>query len=169
MQVLFARADWEGAGPIARLISDMTFGPYYHTEVRFSDGRCFSSQYPDGVRFKQSIDTDDELEWDVLDVPWRETPEVLAWCDLQVGMPYDMRGAINSGIGIDLENPDAWFCSEIVAEVLSRCCTVFIPRLVSPNDLYRVLKQFLSGNLSHDQIGSYIANLQTVRHADIYA
>jgi len=169
MQVLFARADWEGAGPIARLVADMTFGPYYHVEVRFADGRCFSSQYPGGVRFKQSIDTSDPLEWDVVDVPWQETQDVLAWCDFQVGMPYDMRGAINSGIGIALENPDAWFCSEIAAEVLSRCCTLRIPRLISPNNLYRVLKQFLSGNLPPDQIFQFVSNACLVRREDIYA
>ena len=119
-----------------RLIADVTHGPRIHVEVRFADGRCFSSRAPEGVSFLPSIDTSDAHRWEVIDLPWAESDNALLWCSHQIGMGYDWMGAMNSGLGLAWDNSELWFCSEIVAEVIRQCGGVDAPRQACPEDLH---------------------------------
>jgi hypothetical protein len=137
VDLLFKRADRRDL--IERAIDDATGRRgFAHVEVRFSDGRCFSSQYPEGVRFLPGIDTSDPAAWTIVEVHWVETPEVLAWCQSQVGMGYDYVGAIFSALHVDYRSANSWFCSEIVIEVGSRCRNGLLgcPEMLNPADLF---------------------------------
>jgi hypothetical protein len=137
VELLFKHVDRRDL--IERAIDDATGRRgWAHVEVRFADGRCFSSQYPAGVRFLPGIDTSDPAVWAVVPVPWIETPEVLAWCESQVGMGYDYAAAVFSALHIDYRSADRWFCSEIVIEVGSRCRNGLLgcPEMLNPADLY---------------------------------
>jgi hypothetical protein len=142
MQLLLKIADrsevWD------RLITDATQpGDKCHAEVRFADGRCFSSMQPHGVRFVESIDTSNIKQWEVLDLPWVETLPVVDWCESQVGCKYNFQGAFLSALGRAHPRAGYWFCSEIVAEVLKRVGMPSLGILPHPNQLEMLVKATL--------------------------
>ena len=137
MDLCFKRA--ERGDRLDQLIASVTHGPFCHVETRFSDGRLFSAQYGEGVRwwpasFGQTLAAPD---WVILRTPWRETPEILAWCDAIAGKPYDYLGAIASGLNFDVHLAGHWFCSGVAVEILSRSGAPGLPDLPHPNALYR--------------------------------
>lgn len=134
--------------------------PHVHSEIRFADGRTFSAQAGEGVRWKPSIETDHPW-WDVIELPWRESPEVVRWCQSQVGLPYNWVGAINSGFGLDYTRANEWFCSQISIEVMSRCGATGIPALLSPEALYRWVQGHVSGK-PRGELLTETLNLETV-------
>jgi len=145
------RQDWQ-RWAIGNLITLGTGGPYCHAEIRFRDGRSFSAQAPEGVRFVDSDAVSMMLRrqrafWSIVDLPksWQETPELLRWCESELGCAYDYLGAINSGIGLAWHHAQKWFCSEICGEVLSRASGLSIPGLLSPNDLHLWIEGVLRG------------------------
>ena len=137
MELLFKRGDVPTATFWDKLILAATGGPYVHTELRFGDGRCFSSQAPHGVRILDSIDTSDPKLWDVMRLPWKETPELVTWAESQVGLPYDYVGALSAAAGTSVCLAAHWFCSEISIEGMSRVePEIYIPPLLTPEALY---------------------------------
>jgi hypothetical protein len=110
----------------------------------------FSSGAPKGVRFTSAEDTFNELlnhaaYWDIIHLPWIETPEIIAWCESEVGAGYDYIGAFSSGFGLARQHPSKWFCSEIIAEVVSQASGVDIPKLLCPTDLGIWVNEILDG------------------------
>ena len=117
-----------------------------HVELRFEDGRCFSSQAPNGVRWTQSINTATDIpHWEVIKLPWTETEDAIEWCSAVVGLGYDWIGAANSGAHIPIRQADRHFCSEVCIAALSHCGVFGIPETLSPADLYRFIKRLLAG------------------------
>ncbi len=138
MQLAFRRLTPDSP-EIGRVICLATGGSLYHVEAIFASGSCFSANAPEGVRFLPSLPQDDACHWLKVRVPWPETPNVLDWCEDQVGEKYDYEAALNSAIGIPRRNPGKWFCSEIVAEICSRCGWCDAPAMPNPVALYRAL------------------------------
>jgi hypothetical protein len=155
MELILKRGDRPDADVWERAIMHFTNDVYVHTELRFNDGRCFSSQAPDGVRWLPSLDASDPAKWRVIDVSAPlpqglglvETSELLEWCESIVGKEYDWVGAVDSGVGVPLENPAAWFCSESSAYGLGLAKRIpqgaiterqqlNIPRMPCPGALY---------------------------------
>ena len=129
--------DW-----LMQTIVNVTHGAYCHTEIRFADGRMLSSTAKTGVRWLSAADADFELRqqigyWDAIGVPWKETPELLSWCEteVQANAGYDFEGALKSALGEPSEDPTKWFCSEISAAVLGHAGAMFVPRLPHPSAL----------------------------------
>jgi uncharacterized protein YycO len=62
----------------------------------------------------------------------------------QVGKPYDFKGIAGIALGRDWQEPDSWFCSELIAAALCHS-GVFPPRLatefnfVTPRDVLLIL------------------------------
>lgn len=150
-----------GGPPIERLIAWIC-GPYCHAEIQFADGQMFSSLAPNGVRFLSAADSFAELKahadyWDIIALPWLETDEIRYWCEGEVGVGYDYRGALSSGFGLAVANSEKWFCSEISAEIVSRASGEKIPDLLCPTALGIWVDELLNGD-SPDAIIAQIAN-----------
>ena len=146
MNILFKRGDHRQADVWDRIIMAATGGPWVHTELEFSDGRCFSSQAPHGVHLLDSIDTSDKSTWEVMTLPWSETATLVAWAESIVGLPYDYVGAISSGIGLAVQLANRWFCSESSIEGMSRAGALGIPTLLCPMALHCYLGSMLRGD-----------------------
>jgi hypothetical protein len=139
-------------------------GGYYHAELLFSDGLSFTSTTmdftsngPDGTRFKR-IDYHEHPErWDLIPVPTTAVEEevVRAFCRAQIGCRYDKAGCVRFVIPFWKEHPDKWFCSEVVCAALQQLfargvetdATRVIRRLrgvkahkVAPNSLAKLLR-----------------------------
>ena len=140
MEIIFYRAKcgyWKD-----KAISWWTWGPYSHSEIRFNNGQCISSSPREGqVRFKD-INIIPE-HWNIINLPFEETPELKAFCDSQIGKKYDWLGILGFAMfkeydaGINHHNQ--WYCSEICAEILRLLGWVDIPYKVSPNKLFKLV------------------------------
>jgi hypothetical protein len=150
MNILFKRGDHKHADMWDRIIMAATGGPWVHTELEFSDGRCFSSQAPAGVHLLDSIDTTDKSVWEVVTLPWSETAALVAWAESIIGLPYDYVGAISSGIGLAVQLAGRWFCSESSIEGMSRAGAFGIPPLLCPMALHCYLTSMLRGDEVED-------------------
>jgi hypothetical protein len=129
--------------PIGRIICLAEREDVYHVEVRMR-GQWFSATTDYGVRFtidpghllmtggSPALGPDPEY-WDVVAVPELVSDD--NWCSLEVGAGYDYFGALNSAIGVHIRNPYKWFCSEIAAEVASRCGITGLDPLPDPSVL----------------------------------
>jgi hypothetical protein len=120
-------------------------GCFCHMELRFADGRCFSSREPKGVGWKASIADDPRLWW-TLDLPWPESPELIAFCDSLDKLPYWWMGAALSALGEAPQNhAKAFFCSHVCMEILARAGMARMGFIPPPNRaaeyLARVLHQ----------------------------
>ncbi len=137
--------DWLGF-----LIKLFTRGPYSHTELRFSDGRCFSASWVKekrglfgvraGTRFKKiELKPGRWDRWKIVLSPEEEF-KIRAWCAQRAGRPYDILGILGFVLRKDLDAPFAWYCSEIC----SRALTVFgifrFPHKISPNGMARIMR-----------------------------
>ena len=153
MDILFRRC--RPGNRIDTLIAAVTGGEFCHCEVRFDSGACFSSEYGKGVRWASINVTEflgnGKLLWEVVPVMRIESQPIIDWCSEQVGKQYDTAGAIAAGLGLDLEETEKWFCSEIVAAVLLRCGAVGVPTLAPPSGmrhregLYEWIQRTLKG------------------------
>ena len=137
--------------PIGRIICLAEREDVYHVEVRMR-GQWLSATTDYGVRF--TIDPGhllmtggspalwpDPEYWDVVAVQELMTDEVYNWCLEEVGAGYNYFGALNSAIGVRIRNPYKWFCSEIAAEVASRCGITGLDPLPDPSVLRSQLMQ----------------------------
>jgi hypothetical protein len=121
-----------------------------HGETRFSNGRCFSATKADGCRWLDTIVTTKPGEkWEVVPVPvllMRFTEQVaIDFANSIVGEPYDVQGAINSGLGVSIRDANKWFCSLTQTELLSRVGIYGVPRMLSPAGLYLFSKRLFAG------------------------
>ena len=126
-----------------KAVSWWTWGPYSHTEIRFPDGQCFSASPREKlVRFKK-INVIPE-HWNIISLPLEEIPGVREWCETQVGKKYDWLGILGFAFfkeyDAGMNHPNAWYCSEICGEILRQSGWEDIPRKLSPNKLYRLVK-----------------------------
>lgn len=134
---------------LVMIVSD----PLLHSEFLFSVRRnaiSYSVTLRDdsgdqkGCRFKKIRYTHPE-RWNKLLLPMTDVQEDRAYkkaVELE-GLPYDTIGVASLKTGLIKENPDKYWCSEVVAELIKAAYewgNDFIPSTLSPNDLYfRVL------------------------------
>lgn len=96
------------------LISWITWGPYSHCELVFSDGLWFSSSGRDnGVRYKAISPIPGH--WNFIELPLdpNEESTIRNWCDARLGLPYDWLGAARCVCSCIPQGEHRWFCSEI--------------------------------------------------------
>ncbi len=129
----------------SRIICFWTFGKYSHSELVFSDGKSFSSDESDGgTRWKDSIMTAEE--WDFIEVPCTKSQEkeIRRFCEGEDGLQYDMVGIGFSFLPVPIgwQSAEKWFCSEICVAALQQIgyLTGYTPSRISPNKLYKILK-----------------------------
>lgn len=132
----------------AHIIRAWTFGKFSHSELVFSDSRTFSSDEADGGT-RWTHKPLPRNEWDFLTVPCTEQQEqeIAAFCAKEEKCKYDMVGIGFSFLPIPIgwQSPEKWFCSEICVAALQQIgyLTGYTPARVSPNALYKILKQEL--------------------------
>ena len=108
-----------------------------HVETLIGD-RAFSAQLGEGVRWRDDLDFSDTSLWSVVTTPWGVRQEIIDWCDSIVGSPYDIVGAVDSGIGLAAQLAGHYFCSGIAQNILSHFCgATGIPNLPCPYVLKR--------------------------------
>lgn len=145
MKILFYKAQY--GTWLDKLISGVTFSPYSHCELMFSDNVCGSSSIRDGgVRLK-SINII-QSHWDIYDVECEQEESVIRyWFQTYTDEKYDSLGAVFSVIGLNPSlicsviglhpslNSNKWFCSEI--------CGIFTcdKNNLNPGSLYRHLRK----------------------------
>lgn len=114
INIRFIRSD----GLISRAIGWQTWGPggnWSHVEFELADG-YLGSQAPGGVKLR-ALDyckPSAELKCSV-EVPDAAGAAILAFARSQIGKPYDYRSILGFVIKRDWQEPDSWFCSELVA------------------------------------------------------
>ena len=94
--------------------------PRIHAGLVEEDGSIFSSRIGKGVYRQIGVNLADKSRCLVTPLPWADTPDAKAWRDAQIGLPYDLLGAIFSLAGKGLRLEPAWFCSHVTREAISR-------------------------------------------------
>ena len=109
--LMFRFLDW--------LTRKVTKGKYSHCELvtplQGSLYECTSSSYRDGGVRTVIMELPSE-SWDLVPVEM-DDEEVWKFCREYKGASYDLLGAIGCVLRND-NNPDSWFCSELVAYIL---------------------------------------------------
>lgn len=109
-----------------------------HSELQFSNGRCFSASYTRGVRFRTPIDTSNPKKWSVIELNGIDEKKAEEDCRSYLGMGYDATGAVLSSMNVCkirlgiraaknlflrftvVENKLKKFCSEVCTDVLRK-------------------------------------------------
>lgn len=132
-----------------RLIEWTTWSEWSHVEIVCGASSLIGANYPDGVAYT-TIERRQRTSrrWAFVEV-WANREDVMSFARRQLLKPYDARGALGIAFRRDWQEPDAWFCSELVAAALAHA-GVHIARVdqwrVTPQDLWqspllRVLRQ----------------------------
>lgn len=126
--------------------------PYRHShvELQFSDDSSFSSRaiasgdgkHRNGTSFA-NVEYDDQ-HWDTISIPVTEDEEkrVHQFCIEQDGEDYDFVGVSAFKLWILHQDPNKWFCSEVVCEALKTLSILqeVVSHKTSPDALYTVLQ-----------------------------
>lgn len=104
--------------------------PYSHCEIVIGDN-CYSSSITDGgVRVKKIVLNPDH--WDLIDLPWANATDVLAYYETTKGQPYSWKSLLWSQIfNREYDEPRAAFCSDWCGAALK----VPNPQTYSPEGL----------------------------------
>lgn len=82
---------------------------------------------------------DDASAWEVIEIPADDPAAVIRAARSQIGKPYDWFGVSGLAVRRHWQEPDAWFCSELVIWALHEAGTILF-RIdvwrVTPRDLY---------------------------------
>lgn len=122
-----------------------------HVEALMPDGTLLGAHAEGGVQARpRDYDKGKFSQEMFLSIPATpaETESFHQFMREQVGKPYDFLGIAGLALARDWQNPDAWFCSELVAAGLSHC-GIFPPHLatefnhVTPRDALLILSSRL--------------------------
>jgi len=104
----------------SKLIGWKTNSRYNHVEVILNN-HWVSSSFEEGVYRKPLHKLNDKYEYKRLDITITQAHYnmVLNWIDEQVGKNYDRTGIMFAQLfPFNLDNRNAWFCSELVTKIL---------------------------------------------------
>lgn len=140
--------DW-----ITWLIRLVTFGPFSHVELVFSDGVGFSASGRDGcVRFSRVEGLEDEKRWALvpLEISREDELRLRVFCRRYLRLPFDWNGVLSFLLPWKRSDRGRWYCTELVLLVLQQELGLFIDvhRRLSPNDLYRELQWLIENRKS---------------------
>jgi hypothetical protein len=124
IQLQFVRAN----DPMSRAIAWFGHGEYSHVDVVMPAGTLLGARSdrvggaPPGVQIRSP----EYADWALVKKVWLQaTPVQLQvfykFLTDQIGKPYDKRAIMGFIAGRDWREPDAWFCSELIAAALEYC------------------------------------------------
>lgn len=108
-----------GTGPVAGLIRWQTRGAYAHASWLCSDGTVIESHAKCGVAHVANPWVNNEGPVDVFairNLTAKESAHALNFMVRQIGHGYDWMGCARFLSGVNRNNVERWFCSELVAE-----------------------------------------------------
>lgn len=97
-------------GVLGRFGAWLDRGPYSHTEIVLSDGRCCTAETGQGVVIRPRPMAADQ--WSFIRLPDYLEPRVIDWYEAHRGQPYDWRGNFRFVSGLISHDKDRWFCTE---------------------------------------------------------
>ena len=103
---------------------------YCHTELWLPDetfgfeinglrlGKCFSAR-PDGVGFKSAEKVMHGFAWDYweIEISQEQYNAIMAFCNKESGDEYDYNGLMHFVLVYIAQDPNKWYCSEVVGTV----------------------------------------------------
>lgn len=110
---------FRGTGPIAAGIRWQTRGDYAHAAWILGDGSCIESHGKSGVVHVRHPWVQNDGPADIFTVSCLTGGQMVAINSFllrQVGAAYDWLGCVRFLSGVNRNNLERWFCSELVAE-----------------------------------------------------
>jgi len=112
---------YHGTGVIGSAIRWQTRGPYSHAAYMRRDGTAVEAWHLGGVMQSASPFAlhGEDAQMDLYMVPgltYRQQDAIEDFLSEQVGCKYDWLGVVRFLSGVNRDNPERWFCSELVAE-----------------------------------------------------
>ena len=124
---------------IDRTICRVTGSRFSHTELVYdyspvtNIGLCWSSSHRDGGVRSTRIEFE-STHWEIYEVATEKTEDdIHEFFSEHYGKKYDWFGAIGAGFHIFRQNPEYWFCSEIIAA----CLGLDKPHTYTPESLFK--------------------------------
>ena len=114
-------AFYKGKGTIVdKLIRFRTTSAYSHCELIIDDFMYSSSPRDGGVRKRDlPASLNDGVTWDIVEYACADKESILKFFDSTNGKKYDWLGVLlGQVLYLDIQNKDAWFCSEWCATAL---------------------------------------------------
>jgi uncharacterized protein YycO len=136
MKILFCKSNTLGG----MLIRFFTFSKWSHVAIELGDN-VIDSTFSKGVAVssKESF----YKRYDYIETIEVEVDKELSTTFLinQIGKPYDWSALIALPLRNSWQNPDAWFCSELVAKTLAMGGKYFKAKAsrITPEDLWKLL------------------------------
>lgn len=134
MQMIFCTSNLIGA----KLIRAATWSDWSHVALIHGD-EVIEATWP---RVRSSSLTDviaRHSKHTIVDVPSDMSEEIISAARSQIGKPYDLSALFGLVVRRDWQNPDKWFCSELVAWAFQQGGHP----LFRPDSLYRITPQHL--------------------------
>ena len=102
--------------PISWSIRELTWSDWSHVAILAPDGvTCYEVKYPSVRKCTlQDVLNDNDVVVPKT-YPCEDPKAAIAWCETQVGLPYDVHALFGFLIHRDWAEPGAWFCSEYAA------------------------------------------------------
>lgn len=130
---------------LEKSICNWTNSPYFHTELVFNDGWCFSADFAKNTTRFKYINFNDNWDYKIIPVTARQEIEILKWCLSEDKCGYDYIGIVFTQIiPLSFENPWWWFCSEVCLAAIQQV-NYFkgLPAYqYNPGKLYHLLEDF---------------------------
>jgi len=140
----------EGSGFGSGMIKWFGHGAYSHVDSVLPDGRLLGARndavggVKPGVRIRPAdYVASENVSRVVLLVGDRMRDDYYAFIDAQLGRAYNKTAILAFAFGAEWSNPEAWFCSQLVAAGLQACG--YLPKLsepankIDPDDLRLIL------------------------------
>ncbi|TCP13774.1 permuted papain-like amidase YaeF/Yiix C92 family enzyme [Crenobacter luteus] len=113
-------------GPISWLIRARAGGPFSHVALVDGEHVVEAVAGKGVVRRTLAEALAGVSRWALMTVPHASPEEVLAAARSQLGRPYDWSGIAGVGVDRDWQEPDSWFCSELVAWAFEQAGTPLV-------------------------------------------
>lgn len=110
VKLLFSKSRLPGS----YLIRALTWSKYSHVEILLSDSHVIGANYPKGVE-RQTLEgrIKKTSKYEIYEVDADENM-VSEFLKTQLGKPYDITAIFGILSRRDWQEPDSWFCSELV-------------------------------------------------------
>ena len=132
----------------SKLIRLFTWSNWSHVELVL-DGRTFGARAEGGVQWRDA----EELPYHkYIDFVMKVPDEFMGILTSQEGKEYDFVALAGGVIRRDWQDPNKWFCSELIAWALEQAGVICVQKLnrVSPRELCLILHNLTNRRIAHE-------------------
>ncbi len=123
---------YKGTSALSRLIRWRTWSDYSHAAWVFPDGSVIEA-WKGGVTHAPTILSghapDTEVHLFMLDLTIEQRWAIQDFLIAQIGKPYDYAGIVGFLAAAKTENPDRWFCSELIFAACKKASVDLLKRI----------------------------------------